>query len=387
MKITEVKGICLGYEKPDPPMPRSFALVKVATDAGHVGYGEASTSYGHLYPFLVKEIVEEILGRVLVGRDPLDIKARKEDMYRYLSPWIGWEGISSQVIGAVEIALWDILGKERKESISHIMGCGNRAIPLYATGTLYFGDDRTYHGKYFDRALERGFIGVKTRIGKSVKADLDQICSVREHIGSDVKLMVDAYWSYSTQSAIELARGMEGLDIYFFEEPMPQAWLEGYARLCAISSIPIAVGERIYSLSGFAQVIRSRAADVLQPDPTVCGGISECMEVAALGKSSDRVVIPHIGGLTAVGIAANLHLASIIGSPMLEYDLGVLQPLRDEMLSDPVLSIDRIMNGCLAVPEGPGLGIEINESVFEKYVYKPGKVYPDFFPQFGIGKI
>ena len=264
---------------------------------------------------------------------------------------------------------------------------------MYATGTVYFGEDetlgdsRTFHRRYFDRALERGFVGIKTRIGHTLEADLAQIAAAREHIGPNAKLMVDAYWSYSTRSAIGLSKQMEDLGVYFFEEPMPQSWLEGYTLLCRESPVPIAVGERIGSLSGFSLVLRHQAADILQPDATICGGISECLDVAALGRSCDRVVIPHIGGLTAVGISANLHVASVIGCPMLEYDLDPWQPLRDEILSDPVLALDRIEDGCLVVPDGPGLGIELNESVFEKYPYVPGKTYPDIFPQFGLGRI
>ena len=209
MKITDIRVISLGYVKKHPPMPRSFALLRVETDAGHVGYGEASTSYGHMYPWLVECIVDRLLSRVLIGTDPLDIQARKFDMSRYLLPWIGWDGISSQVIGAVEIALWDILGKEVGRPISHLLGSSRSKIPLYGTGTLYFGDDEKWHGSFFDKALEHDFRGVKTRIGSGPEEDLKQIAGVREHIGPAVKLMVDAYLSYSLRSAILLAKRME----------------------------------------------------------------------------------------------------------------------------------------------------------------------------------
>ncbi len=387
MKITDIDVIPLGYKKKYPPMPRSFAIIRIETDAGYVGYGEASSSYGHMYPLLVKHVVDNILRRVLVGENPLNIQRCKNEMNRYLYPWIGWQGLSTQVVGAIEIALWDILGKEAGTSVSGLWGCQKSEIPLYGTGTLYFGDDDKWHGHFFDKALEHGFKGVKTRIGESYKKDLEQIANVREHIGPDIELMVDAYWSYSLQSAIEIAKDMEPYDIYFFEEPIPQYQLRAYEKLCKESPVPIAVGERIFSLWGFDIVDRFNAGDVFQPDATICGGISEVQKVATLGKASNKIVIPHIGGLTSVGIAANLHLAAVIDSPILEYDLGPYQPLRDEMLKDPVFSLERINNGCLPVPEEPGLGITVDESVFEKYTYKPGKVYPDLYPQFGVGKI
>lgn len=385
MKIKSIRVIGLGYEKKHPPMPRSFALVRVETDAGHIGYGEASTSYGHNYPFLIKTIVEDLLARVLVGKNPLDIKERVREIRLYLDPWIGWEGVSSTVVAAIEIALWDILGKEAGLPVSHLLGSSRERIPLYGTGTLYFGDDKNFHGQFFDSVLRQGFKGVKTRIGNNPKIDILQIDSVRKHIGTDIKLMVDAFWSYSLQSAIKLAKQMEEFDVYFFEEPLPQYRIKALSRLRSESPVPIALGERIFTLSGFSQVIDYQAADFLQPDATICGGIAECIDVAALGKANDLLVIPHIGGLSAVGIAANLHLAAVIGSPMLEFDSDPYQPMRDEILLDPVFAVERIVNGCLLVPQAPGLGIEIDESKFESFAYKPGKVYPDFFPQFGQG--
>jgi L-alanine-DL-glutamate epimerase-like enolase superfamily enzyme len=387
MKITKISTIPLGYTKDAPPIPRSLVLVRVETDAGHVGFGEASTSYGHFYPSAVATLVDDILARVLIGRNPLDIQGCMHDMHRYLDPWLGWEGITTQTIGAIEIALWDILGKELGRPICQLFGSWREKIPLYGTGSTYLEKGPDWHARFFDASLERGFKGVKTRIANGVRKDIAQVTAVREYVGPDVKVMVDAYWAYSVDSAIRLAKEMDGLDIYFFEEPVPQYMLDGLARLRAESPVPIALGERIYSLHGFQQVVQRQAVDVLQPDPTVCPGIMECIEVATLGKANNLIVIPHIGGLTAVGIAANLHLAAIIQSPMLEYDVAPYQPLRDDILVDPIFSLERLDDGCLRVPDGPGLGIEIDESAFEKFAHKPGKIYPDIYPQLGVGQL
>ena len=159
----------------------------------------------------------------------------------------------------------------------------------------------------------------------------------------------------------------------------------GLERLHAESPVPIAYGERTYSLSGFETLVSRNTVDVLQPDATVCGGILECIEVADYAKANNLKVYPHIGGLSAVGLAANIQFAVIIGTDMLEYDSNPYQPLRDKILKEPILSWDYIEDGCLKVPEGPGLGIEIDESAFEQYPYKKGNIYPDVHPQFGLG--
>lgn len=385
MKITSIEVIGLGYEREVSPMQRGFALVRVTTDAGIVGWGEASTSYGHIYPNVVRSIVDDAIARAILGKDPLDVHARLHDMKLYVHPWLGWDGVSAQAIGAVEIALWDILGKASEMPIAHLFGARRDRVPLYGTGTVKPDEDPRWHGQFFDKLLESGFRGVKTRISSGIEKDLAQIAGVREYIGPEVKLMVDAYFCYTPSSAITLAKRMAPYDPFFFEEPVPQHMLAGLEELCRESPVPIAYGERTYSLSGFETLVNRKAADILQPDATVCGGILECVEINALAKANNLRVFPHIGGLSAVGLAANLHLAAIINCEMLEYDGSDQQPLRDELLRDPIFDWDHLENGCLRVPDGPGLGIEIDESVFEKYPYRSGRFYPDVFPQFGLG--
>jgi L-alanine-DL-glutamate epimerase-like enolase superfamily enzyme len=388
MKITEIKTIPLGYKKDFPPIPRSFALVRVKTDTGLVGYGEACTSYGHFYPKVVEAIIDDPITRAIMGKNPLDIQSRIADMKLYVIPWLGWEGISTQVIGAVEIALWDILGKEKQTPISHLLGAQKNKIPLYGTGSTYPEKGPDWHGAFFDKALELGFAGVKTRIANGIEADVRQIAGVREYVGPEIRVMTDAYWSYSPASAIKLSKLIADYDLFWFEEAMPQFMLKGFTRLVEESPVPIAVGERVYSLAGFELVIDHKAADILQPDACVSGGISECIQINALAKANDLQVYPHIGGLTAVGMAANLHFAAVIDCDMLEYDFSPRQPLRDEMLREPIFALDHLVDGCMRVPDGPGLGIEIDESVFEKYAWKPGQdIYPDVYPQLGAGRL
>jgi L-alanine-DL-glutamate epimerase-like enolase superfamily enzyme len=200
--------------------------------------------------------------------------------------------------------------------------------------------------------------------------------------------MADGYWSYSPASAIKLAKMVADYDLFWLEELIPQYMYNGQSQLTAESPVPIAVGERIYSLSGFKLVIDYQAADILQPDVCICGGILEGLEVNALAKANDFAVFPHIGGLSAVGIAANLHFAAVIDCDMLEYDFGPFQPLRDDILKEPIFDLDHLEDGCLKVPDGPGLGIQMDESVFEKYPYKDGlDIYPDIYPQLGAGRL
>ena len=387
MKITGITAISLGYTKVDPEMYRSFALVKIDTDAGHVGWGEASSSYGHSYPTVVQTIVDDVLADMLLGKNPLAIRARLAEMHLWLDGYLGWDGVSAQVIGAIEIALWDIFGKEHDVSIAAILGAGLHSLPLYATGTTSFDVDLGWHETYFDDILDAGIKGIKVRLGNDPDRDLELIARTRQVIGDDCKLMADGYWTYTLREAIRLAQNMEPYNVNFYEEPIPQYMLGGLAELRAASPVRIAVGERVFSLAGFRDVIHHRAADVLQPDPTVCGGILASMEVAALAKAHDLAVVPHVGGLTAVGVAAGLHLAAAIEPELLEYDPDPYQPLRDDLLVDPIVGMGRVENGHMAVPTGPGLGITIDESILEAYPYERGTLYQEVYPEHGAGRL
>lgn len=388
MKITGIQTIALSYTKEHPPIPRIMCLVKVETDAGVTGYGEASTSYGHFYPGVLQAIIEDPISRAVLGKDPMDIQFCRKEMNRYVFPWLGWDGIAAQAVGAVEIALWDILGKVKDTSISKLFGAHKSRISLYATGSTFPEKGPEWHGAFFNKALELGFIGVKTRIAGGVEADIRQIEFVREHVGPEIRLMADGYWAYSLESAIKLARKAEDFDLFWLEEMIPQYMFTGHQKLTAASTAPIATGERLHSLSGFKTLVDYQGADVLQPDVAVCGGLLTGLDVAALGRANDLAVYPHIGGLSGVGMAANLHFAAIIDCDMLEYDFGPYQPLRDEMLKDPIFDPDHLEDGCIRVPDGPGLGVEVDETVFEKYPFEKNlKIYPDIYPQLGTASL
>ena len=175
--------------------------------------------------------------------------------------------------------------------------------------------------------------------------------------------------------------------MFWFEEPIPQAWIKGLAKLREESPVPIAVGERVYSAHGFELLADHRAADYWQPDVTVCAGMLESLEILSLAKANDVRVFPHTGGLSAVGQAANMHFASVVDDSIFEFDGTEYQPMRDAILRDPILGHDRVSDGKLAVPDGPGLGIEVDESKFEEYPYRRGKIGPDLNPDLEWGSL
>lgn len=386
MRITSITPRSLGYRKVDPPMQRAFSIVRIETEDGLVGWGEASSNWGHSYPTVVEAVLRDVIAPNLEGTDAAKIRERVRQMHVLLDGYLGWEGLTSQVIGAVEIALWDIAGKVHGVPIASLLGGGSETIPLYGTGTTMFDESAQWHAAYFDDAIAHGFRNVKVRLGKDPDHDVDLVRIVREHIGPQRGLMADAYWGYPPEEAIALCQRLQPYGVYFFEEPCPQYDVDGLARLASRSlPIRIAGGERIYSPAQYRMLAERGAIHVFQPDASLCGGILACLDVMAVARGFGLEVIPHVGGPTAIGLAANLQWAAAAGVPMIEWDIDPSQPLVDELA--PELALSRISDGVARVPNGPGLGIEVDEAVLDDHPWVQGQTYAEIFPEHETGRL
>jgi L-alanine-DL-glutamate epimerase-like enolase superfamily enzyme len=386
MKIESVGAVLTGHRILNPEMQRSWALVRIETDTGTVGWGEASTNWGHSYPTVFRAVVEDVCSRHLEGRDPLAIRDRVGDLKVALDGYLGWEGLSSQTIGAIEIALWDILGKTLGAPIHQLLGGRAYPIPLYGTGTTMFEQSHDWHAHYFDECVRLGFKGVKVRLGRAVDDDVELVRLVREHLGPDLLIGVDSYWFHDVDSAIELVARIAPYHVHFFEEPIPQYQIDGLARLQHSSPIRVAVGERVYSARAFGELARRDAARVFEPDATLNGGLMSCMEIADIAARSSVEVIPHIGGPTVVGLAANLQWATAARVRLFEFDIERDQPMITGIGENPGLALTDIRDGTLTAPSGPGLGVDVDESELAKHPYVEGETYAELFPEHESGR-
>ena len=389
MKIKKVEVLPLSHRTDDvPPRQRFFAPFKVTTDEGLVGWGEASDSFGHSSPATLKALVEEKVQWVLLDQDPLQLEelmARvRRDLYRYL----GFRELVMQAVSAIEIALWDIRGKVFGKPISEILGAYRDRVKIYASGKPAFEEAAEYHLEFNRPLLERGVKTVKIRIGNNFEWDAQFVREAREAFASDIQLFVDGKYNYTTDSAIRMSHVLADVGAYYFEEPLPDHNLDEIARLAAASPVPIAYGEHCFTVHDFREFINHRAAHILQPDAAICGGISEALKVAYLGDTMGHPVIPHCAGTTVIGLAAGVHFAAAMPNfSIFEFDSSPFQPLRDELPTDPLFAPERIVDGCVAVPTGPGLGVEIDEKVFKEFPYELDEKIARSFPVYATPHI
>jgi len=232
--------------------------------------------------------------------------------------------------------------------------------------------------------MSRGATAVKIRPGRGLEWDAEFLRDMRRLLGPNTKILVDGKYNYQLESAVELAKVVGEIGGHCFEEPISDVDLADVARLAGSSPVPLAYGEHAYGEVGFRELIELGGVRIVEPDVTVCGGISEARRISELAKRLDVELIPHVGGLTAIGFAANLHFAASLDvAPLFEYDAREDQPLRDRLVKGAPFAVDRIVKGVIAVPDGPGLGIEIDEDVLEQYPYVIDKKLASTFPTYG----
>ncbi|WP_063691405.1 mandelate racemase/muconate lactonizing enzyme family protein [Bradyrhizobium stylosanthis] len=346
---------------------RTAMLVEIETDAGLTGWGEC---YG---PARMTSAVVQTIAPWLIGEDPLRSDVLWQTIYARLRDH-GQKGVVIQGLSGIDIALWDIKGKHFGVPAYLLLGgAARKQVAAYATG-LYrrkTGDPRKYLPEEAAGYVAEGFRAVKLKVGFGVEEDVAVTRAVREAIGPDVALMVDANHAYDAVAAIRLGRLIEGCDIGWFEEPVPPEDVAGYRAVRSALSIPIAGGECEFTRFGFRDLFASHALDIAQPDTCAAGGLTECKKIADMGEAFGIRYNPHVWG-TGIAIAASLQLLAVLPShtptslapqePMLEFD-RTEHPIRQAILKHPI----EHANGIVRVPDGPGLGIEIDRDALARF--------------------
>jgi D-galactarolactone cycloisomerase len=375
MKIVAVTAIPMTHSELGKPIkymhefPANHLFVRLDTDEGIVGYGEVSDGYGCNYPLTTKALIDEGLSPMLLGEDAAGIGRLVVKMRGWTRRELCDQGLIIQAISGVEIALWDLLGKAQGKAICDLFGRFHSSIPVYASGTFLQEGTADWHFALFEPCLERGVRALKVRIGPVFRPDLATLAGLRKLLGDDIDILVDGAEHFSVPSALEIAKALADLNVMLFEEPVPQHSRDGIAFLVEHSPLPISYGEHLFTTHDFHDWLSHRRANIVQPDAAISGGIAECRKIAAIAESFGAPVIPHTADGPVV-VAANLHFAaSVPNVKMLEYPF-TLDRLWREMLKQPILSPGALQNGRLPVPDGPGLGLTIDEDIWARHPYK-----------------
>ena len=329
------------------------AFVKITTADGLSGWGEALAPVA---PEVVSEIIEQLLAPALMGRDPLDGNVLWNVMYDLMRERGYYGGFMLDAISACDVALWDLRGKILDQPVYQLLGGAFRErIPCYVSGL-----PRPSAEERVELALEfvdKGFNAFKLAAGHGVRADAASVEALRVALGADATLLLDAHWVYALDEAVQLGHRLTELDVGFFEAPINPEDIDSHAQLASAVAVPIAIGETERTRYQFRPWLMRQAADILQPD-VGRAGISEVFKIATMAEAFNVKMAPHLSVGLGVCIAASIQVAAAIPNLyLLEYQPPVFG-IANLLLESPLICQD----GYYEIPEGAGLGVQLDEN-------------------------
>ena len=368
MKITNVKAIVLKLPEISSAADgtQDDLIIIVETDEGITGYGEVDTA-----PIVGKAIVDAYMSHgtcyglreVVVGSDPFDHEQIWNNMWAK-TYYYGRSGPVVHVMSGIDMAIWDIMGKATGKPVHKLLG-GSYVdkIRPYASALMPYSKDEVK--RMTEKYSSMGYTAIKYGwgpLGCDVNLDLRLIEMARKTAGDQIEIMIDIGKKYKLKQAMYVAKALEQMNIYWLEEPLPAEDYEGYRRLTESTTMRIATGEEESGRLAFSRLINESRVDVIQPDISRCGGLTEAKKIATLAADNNITLVPH-AFKTGILVAASIQLiAALPDVPFLEFSVTE-SAIRKELLVKPFVQKD----GFVAVPTAPGLGIELNPDIIKKY--------------------
>jgi L-alanine-DL-glutamate epimerase-like enolase superfamily enzyme len=378
MRIVDVRAVPTSF--PVPPgervslgigqaVKRDAVVVKVTTDEGIAGYGEAH--HGRA-PGSVAHLINTTLRQLVLGMEATDVIGVWAKVYKMQLGSHGMGAAGAMAMSGIDIALWDIRGKAAGWPLYRLLGGASRPIPAYAGGVSLGYQEPDALVDETRAVLASGYRAVKLRIGDTPGRDLARVAAVRRAFGDELAILTDANTGYTVGDARRVMPGLDDLGVGWLEEPFPAHDYRSYRQARAYGRLPFAAGENHYTRFEFTRVVDDGVITVLQPDLSKSGGVTEALRIAALASAWKLSINPHTS-MTGLNMAATIHfLAAIDNGGYFEGDASRNNLFRDALVSCPY----RIgADGCVRPLETPGLGLEVDEAFLDKHPVIEGPSY------------
>lgn len=354
----------MGYGK---ARKRDEVFVIIETDEGVSGIGEA---YHAFAPRIVASIIETHLKPILLGKDPF----ATDELWHHM--FFGTLQLGSGAVAAisgVDMALWDIMGKALRQPVYRLLGgAGTTRVPAYVGCQCLGWQPPDTLAEEASGYVAQGYQALKVRGGQGIRKDVEAVAAVREAVGPDIDVMIDANSMYTWPDAVQLAKKLEEHDTFWLEDPFDFTvkYHQGeMGRLRTMTTTPICSGGNVYTRFQYRDMLALGGVDYVTPDVGKCGGISEGLKIAHMASSQNVLVAPHAS--PGLDMVASLHLCAAVPQHVmayLEWDAAPFNPPRDEMLTHPI----EVDNGDLLLSDRPGLGTELNLDALEAYPFIEG---------------
>jgi len=375
MKITEVKAFALSFKLENAPrrgvgqpIKKDTVIVRVKTEDGIVGYGEAHHA---LAPTLVADFVNTNLAPIVVGCNAMEVEEIWNRIYLKQGQTHGPGNALYKAMSGVDVALWDVRGKALKQPVYRLLGGARKKTRAYAGGVCMGFKPPSALLEEAQSFVDKGFTAIKLRMGDSVKNDLERVRAVRKGLGDAIDIAVDMNTRYSFLDMQRALSGFEECRVFWIEEPFAPDAIADYTHFNARTHVPLAAGENHFLRYQARELLEKKAVDVIQPDPCKAGGITETKKIADLAAAFRRAFAPHVG-MSAIDSAACVHLLCATSNALIyEADGAAFNPFRDDLCS----GYPKVVDGYIEPSEAPGLGLEVDESMFAKWPGIAGPCY------------
>jgi L-alanine-DL-glutamate epimerase-like enolase superfamily enzyme len=378
MKITAIQAIPLSFRLPEgktvtmgvgSTTKRDAIIVRVQTDEGITGYGEAHPGRS---PGAITSLIHSTIAPMLLGMRATDVVGAWQRVHRMQLSSHGLGAGAALALSGIDMALWDIRGKAAGMPLYELLGGTRRRVPAYAGGIALGYQPKESLADEAQGYIERGYKALKLRLGDSAAVDIERVLHVRKALGDGVAILSDANTAYTMADARRVLPVLADIRAGWLEEPFACNDFASYREAAKITPlVPIAAGENHYTRFEFAQLLEAGAVQVWQPDLSKCGGITEGVRIAAIASAWRIPINPH-SSATGLNHAATLHfMAATENAGYFEACVSKFNPFRD--MFGGTFEIGR--DSCVEPPSGPGLGVEVDESLFEKYPSIDGPGY------------
>lgn len=379
MRIADIRSYPISFSVPAAQsvtlsigrtVKRDAVIVRVETDEGLVGWGEAH--HGRC-PGAVSRVVDTTLRDLVVGRDALDVVGNWDHVYKKQLASHGVGAAASMALSGLDCALWDIRAQAVQWPLYRLLGGAKKPIKAYAGGISLGWQAPENLAEEASRLVAQGYRAMKLRMGDTPARDIARVRAVRKALGDDIDILLDANTGYTVEDVRKVMPAFEELAVGWLEEPFPPHDRRSYAQGAALGRVPFAAGENHFTRFDFNALIEDGNVRFLQPDMSKTGGITEGMRIAAMAGAQKLSVNPHTS-TTAPNMAATIHYMCAIENPgYFEADVTELNPFRDLLGGRPPYVLDQ--DGCVHAYDEVGSGLTIDEAFLRAHPLIEGPCY------------
>jgi D-galactarolactone cycloisomerase len=349
---------------------RDAVLVRVESDDGHIGWGEAH--HGRC-PGAIARLVDTTLRELVLGLEAFDVNGVWARVYKMQLASHGMGAAAALALSGLDLALWDLRCQATGWPLVTMLGGTAKPVKAYAGGIALGWQEPASLAEEAHRHIASGYRALKLRVGDTAAKDIARVRAVRDAVGDGIELMVDANTSYTVDDVRRVMPAFEECGVAWLEEPFPPQDRNAYKRAAALGHVPLAAGENHFTRYEFDLMLEDGHVGVVQPDLSKTGGITEAMRIAAMASARKMTVNPHTSA-TAINMSTSIHYLSAVDNPgYFEGDVTTLNPFRDLLGDRLPYTLDA--NGCVSPLDGVGIGLKIDTAFIAEHPLIEGPCY------------